>query len=81
MKETFTYFIDAIVFAAIFALTVKLLAYFKIDLNYIYIIVFTLIIFVAGKMGIRKFLYNRKKRQIKSDNSCTSGIGYNKLDN
>lgn len=61
MKETFTYFIDAIVFAAIFALTVKIVEYFQIDLNYIYIIVFTLIVFVAGKMGIRKFLYNRKK--------------------
>ncbi len=68
MKETFTYYIDAIVFAAIFALTFKLLAYFKIDLNYIYIIILTLIIFVAGKMGLKKFLYNRKNQQSKSDN-------------
>ncbi len=62
MKETFTYYIDAIVYAAIFALTIKILGYFKIDLNYIYIIVFTLIIFVVGKMGLRRLLNNRKKQ-------------------
>ena len=62
MKETFTYYIDALVYAAIFALTVIILEYFKIDLNYIYIIVFTLIIFVVGKMVLRKLLYNRKQR-------------------
>lgn len=62
MKETFTYFIDAIVFAAIFSLTFKILEYFKTDLNYIYIVVFTLIIFVFGKIELRKLLYIRKKR-------------------
>lgn len=61
MKETITYFIDAIVFAAIFTLTFKILEYLKIDINYIYSVVFTLIIFVVGKMRLRKFLYNRKK--------------------
>ncbi|GAB6108299.1 hypothetical protein [Fusibacter bizertensis] len=62
MKETFTYYIDAIVYAVIFALTIKLLEYFKIDLNYIYIIVFTLIIFVVGKMVLKKLLNNRKNQ-------------------
>ena len=62
MKETFTYYIDALVYAVIFALTVFILEHFKIDLNYIYIIVFTLVIFVVGKMVLRKLLYNRKKR-------------------
>lgn len=62
MKETFTYFIDAIVYAVIFGLTFKILQYFKLDFNYIYIIVFTLVIFVVGKMGLRKLLYNRKNR-------------------
>lgn len=61
MKETFTYYIDAIVYAAIFALTVTILEYFKIDLNYIYIIVFTILIFAIGKMTLRKLLNNRKK--------------------
>lgn len=61
MKETFTYFIDAIVFATLFALTYKILDYVKIDLNYIYIVVFTLIIFLLAKLRLRKVLYNRKK--------------------
>ena len=61
MKETFTYYIDAIVYAAIFGLTIKILEHFKIDFNYIYVILFTLIIFVVGKMVLRKLLYNRDK--------------------
>ena len=61
MKETFAYFIDAIVYAAIFTLTVKILEHLKIDFNYIYIFVFTLIIFVVSKMTLRRFVYNRKE--------------------
>lgn len=60
MKETLGYYIDAIVFAATFALTIKMLEHFKIDFNYIYIIIFTLIIFVVIKMVLRRFVYNRK---------------------
>lgn len=60
MKETFSYYIDAIVFAAIFTLTITILEHFKINFNYIYIIIFTLIIFVVIKMVLRRFVYNRK---------------------
>lgn len=56
MKETFKYYIDAIVYAAIFGLTIKILEHFNIDFNYIYIIIFTLIIFVAGKMISKRFI-------------------------
>ena len=63
MKETFIYYIDAIVYAAIFGLTIKILEHFKLDFNYIYIIVSTLIIFVIGKMILRRFIH-RKKEEI-----------------
>lgn len=60
MKETFKYYIDAIVYAAIFAFTIKILERLKIDFNYIYVIIFTLIIFVVGKVILRRFIHNRK---------------------
>lgn len=61
MKETFTYFIDAIVYAVIFTLTIKILEYFKIDFNYIYVIIATLILFVLGKIVFKRFIDNREK--------------------
>ena len=63
MKETFTYYIDAIVYAVLFTLTIKILEYFKIDFNYIYIIIITLIIFVISKIILKK-LINRNKQEI-----------------
>lgn len=65
MKETFNYYIDAIVYAGLFTLTVKILEHFKINFNYIYVIIFTLIIFVVSKMMLRRFVYNRKEEIIK----------------
>lgn len=56
MKETLSYFIDAIVYGIIFTLSMKLLEYFKIDINYIYIIIFTLILFVGGKILLKRFM-------------------------
>lgn len=61
MKETFKYYIDAIIYAAIFALTIKALEGFKIEFNYMYVIIFTLIIFVAGKMILRRIMHKRKE--------------------
>lgn len=61
MKETFKYYIDAIVYAVIFAITVKILEGLKIDFDYIYVIIFTLIIFVVGKMILRRIIHNRKE--------------------
>ena len=61
MKETFTYYIDAIAYAVLFTLTIKILEYFKIDFNYIYIIIITLIIFVISKIILKKLIYNRKE--------------------
>ena len=63
MKETFTYYIDAIAYAVLFTLTIKILEYFKIDFNYIYIIIITLIIFVISKIILKK-LINRNKQEI-----------------
>ncbi|HZK33162.1 MAG TPA: hypothetical protein VFC60_01560 [Tissierellaceae bacterium] len=60
MKETFKYYIDAIVYAVIFAFSIKILELLKIDFNYIYVIIFTLIIFIVGKMILRRFVYKRK---------------------
>lgn len=57
MKETFILFIDAIVYAIIFTLATKILEHLKIDFNYIYVIIFTLIIFVFGKLSLRRFIY------------------------
>ena len=61
MKETINLYIDAIVYAGLFTLTVKILEHFRISFNYIYIIIFTLIIFVISKMILRRFVYNRKE--------------------
>jgi hypothetical protein len=61
MKETFKYYIDAIVYAIIFGITIKTLELLDIDFNYIYIIIFTLIIFVVGKMILRRFIYHKKE--------------------
>lgn len=61
MKETFKYYIDAIVYALIFALTIKILERFKIEFNYMYVILITLIIFVAGKMILRRFVHRKKE--------------------
>lgn len=57
MKETFILFIDAIVYAIIFTLATKILEHLKIDFNYIYVIIFTLIIFVFGKLSLMRFIY------------------------
>lgn len=56
MKETLTYFIDAIAYGVIFTITSKLLEYANINLNPIYIIIGTLVIFVLGKIGLKRFL-------------------------
>ncbi|NLC03376.1 MAG: hypothetical protein GX787_03735 [Tissierellia bacterium] len=61
MKDTFKYYIDAIVYVAIFGLTIKILEGFKIDFNYIYVIILTLIIFVVGKIILRKYMLNRQE--------------------
>jgi len=55
MKETLTYFIDAIAYGVIFTITSKLLEYANINLNPIYIIIGTLVIFVVGKIGLKRF--------------------------
>lgn len=61
VKKTFTYYIDAIVYTILLTFIIKILEHFKIDFSYIYVIIFTLIIFVSGKMLLRKLMYNRKE--------------------
>ncbi len=61
MKGTFTYFIDAIVYAVIFTLTIKILEYFKIDFNYVYVIIFTIVLFVLGKIILKKFVDEKEE--------------------
>lgn len=61
MKSTFMLFIDAIIYTIIFILTIRILEYFKVDFNYAYVIIFTLIIFVLGKMTFKRFVNKRKE--------------------
>lgn len=62
MRETFSYYIDAIVFAALVFILIKTLTYFEINFNYIYVIVISLILFIVGKMILRIFI-NKNHRK------------------
>lgn len=60
-KEMFVLYVDPILYGVIFSLTIIILKYFKFDINYIYTIIISLIIFVFGKMVLGKLLNNRKE--------------------
>ena len=60
-KEMFVLYIDPILYGVIFSLTIMVLKYFKIDINYIYVIIFSLIIFIVCKMALKRFVHSKKE--------------------
>lgn len=61
MKRLFFDIIDAIVFIASLSILFRILQYFKVDLNYIYIAIGFLAVWVAGKMTFRELIGKRRK--------------------
>lgn len=61
MKGTFFYYIDAFLFAIILGFVFKGLEYLKVNLNPIYIIGFTLVIYVTGKIIVNRLVRKKSK--------------------
>ena len=61
MKKLIFDIIDAIAFIAGLSILFRILHYFNVDFNYIYIAIGFLVIWVAGKMTFRRLIGKRKK--------------------